>query len=76
MENNRIATQDNEYAGVEQVAQWYERNLRIFCILQRLAERHKRIFALYGSGHLKLIRVFIRDCDDMTLLDTYKLLFD
>lgn len=76
MEINKIVTDDGRYLGVEHVSKWYLRNLKIFHHLQKLAENHKRIFIVYGAGHLKLLRDFISDCNEMILKDTNQLVFD
>ena len=56
--------------GAEAVARWYERNLKIFSNLQRLAQNSKRLFVLYGAGHLYLLRQFINATEGLTLADT------
>lgn len=63
--NQAVYTRANEvgdgYAGAAAVAQWYERNLKIFSNLQRLAKDFRRIFVLYGAGHLYLLRQLIQE---------------
>lgn len=76
LETNKIILPDGTYIGAEQFSQWYKRNLKIFCNLQMLARKHKRIFVLYGAGHLSILRDLINTYDEMTLLDTNKVLFD
>lgn len=56
-----------DYAGARMTASWYERNLRIFSNLCSVAETHKRVFVVYGAGHLKLLREWIDTCDGLTL---------
>ena len=56
--------------GAEAVARWYERNLKIFSNLQRLAQNSKKLFVLYGAGHLYLLRQFINATEGLTLADT------
>ena len=58
------------YEGAEAVARWYERNLKIFSNLQRLTRDSKRLFVLYGAGHLYLLRQFINATEGLTLADT------
>ena len=62
------------YEGAEAVARWYERNLKIFSNLQRLARDSKRLFVLYGAGHLYLLRQFIDATEGLTLADTNRFL--
>lgn len=57
------------YEGARTLGQWYTRNLKIFANLQKLCENHKRIFALYGCGHLYILRELINLCEDMELVD-------
>lgn len=42
----------DEYIGVDVNTRWYERNLKIFANIQRLADDTERLFVLYGAGHL------------------------
>ena len=66
--NNAIGA-GNSYAGANYAGQWYMRNLKIFANLQKLCENHKRIFSLYGCGHLYILRELINFCEDMELVD-------
>lgn len=60
---------NGEYVGANAVGQWYTRNLKIFSNIQRLAMRHERIFAVYGAGHLQILRELIRADDRLRLVD-------
>lgn len=62
--------QNGDCLGAKAVAQWYARNLMIFSNLQRLATHHKRIFVVYGAGHLQILRDLIRADDRLRLVDT------
>ena len=42
------------------VASWYERNLKIFSNLQRLAAQKERVFLLFGAGHLRILRDLVQ----------------
>ncbi len=44
------------WAGVDLVASWYRRNLRIFANLQQIAEPGDRIVMIFGSGHVPSLR--------------------
>ena len=57
------------YAGADFFGRWYMRNLKIFANLQKLCEKHERIFSLYGAGHLYILRELINQCEDMELVD-------
>lgn len=69
--NHQIYLRANEagnyenYLGTKMLAQWYERNLRIFSNIQRLAEQYSRIFIVYGAGHLRILQDLI--CADNRL---------
>lgn len=65
---------DNNYAGAEMVAKWYERNLKIFSNIQRLAIKSKRLFVIYGAGHLQILRDLINADSNLKLVDVYKYL--
>jgi len=40
------------HEGANMLGEWYKRNLRIFANLQKLCKKYKRIFVIYGAGHL------------------------
>lgn len=65
---------DHNYAGAEMVTKWYERNLKIFSNLQRLATKSKRLFVIYGAGHLQILRELINADSNLKLMDVYKYL--
>ncbi|MBE6601620.1 MAG: hypothetical protein E7637_03835 [Ruminococcaceae bacterium] len=60
---------DRTYSGTQMVAAWYERNLRIFANIQRLAMNSKRLFIIYGAGHLKLLKQLIEADNNLKLVD-------
>ena len=64
----------NNYAGAEMVTKWYERNLKIFSNIQRLADTYRRIFIIYGAGHLKILRDLINADSNLKLIDAGKYL--
>lgn len=70
---NMIST-GNHYAGAEMVTKWYERNLKIFSNIQRLAAKNERIFILYGAGHLQILRDLINADSNLKLVDVDKYL--
>ncbi len=67
---NRISL-DNRYAGAEMVSKWYERNLKIFSNIQKLAVDHARVFVLYGAGHLQILRDLINADSNLKLISIY-----
>ena len=47
------------WAGVDLVASWYRRNLRIIANLQRVSAPGDRIIVIFGSGHVPSLRHFL-----------------
>lgn len=64
----------NDYLGAQMLAQWYERNLKIFSNIQRLAKQHRRIFVVYGAGHLQILRDLICADEQLHLADVMQYL--
>lgn len=48
-----------EHAGADMLASWYRRNIRIFSNLSGITESGDRIFAVFGSGHIPILRGLI-----------------
>lgn len=65
---------DGTYAGAEMNTKWYERNLKIFANIQRLATISERLFIIYGAGHLQILKDLISADDNLKLVDVYKYL--
>lgn len=62
---------NEEYNGSMMVAKWYERNLKIFSNIQKLARNSNRIFIIYGAGHLQVLRELINASENLILVNTY-----
>ncbi len=60
---------DNNYNGATMVSKWYERNLKIFSNIQKLAIDNKKIFILYGAGHLHILRELINSDNNLKLVN-------
>ena len=58
------------YVGAELVAAWYERNIKIFANLRRLAEPGDRILVIFGTGHAPTLREMVTYDPDMVLVET------
>jgi hypothetical protein len=59
---------DKEYPGVDLLADWYERNLKIFSNITRITEsKDDRILVIIGGGHVRLLQQFIEDSGDYNL---------
>ena len=65
----------NDYAGADLVRDWYERNLKIYSNIARLADSpNERIFVIIGAGHLKLLQQFVKDSGELELVQANKYL--
>lgn len=58
-----------EYLGVAPVLSMYERDLKIFANLTRIADPGDRILVIYGTGHVSHLRTFVRNHPEMELVD-------
>ena len=59
---------DKEYPGVDLLADWYERNLKIFSNITRIIEsQDDRILVIIGGNHVKLLQQFIEDSGEYNL---------
>ena len=59
---------DADYAGSDLIADWYERNLKIYTNLTRINESpNDRILVLYGAGHAKLLQHFVENSGEFDL---------
>lgn len=57
-----------EYPGMAPVRSMYERDLRIFANLTRVAEPGERTLVIFGSGHVAHLRDFVRRHPEMELV--------
>ena len=59
---------DKEYVGTDLLADWYERNLKMYANLTRITESpDERILIIIGAGHAKLLQQFITDSGEYEL---------
>jgi hypothetical protein len=59
---------DKEYPGVNLLADWYERNLKIFSNISRITQsKDDRILVIIGGGHVRLLQQFIEDSGEYNL---------
>lgn len=57
-----------DFAGADLVADWYERNLKIYANITNLADTpSERVLVIIGAGHLKLLQQFVRDSGEFEL---------
>ena len=50
---------EHNWPGVDLVASWYRRNLRILANLQQISEPGDRVLALFGTGHVPSLQHFL-----------------
>jgi Family of unknown function (DUF5694) len=55
--------------GADLLAAWYERNVRIFVNLLRIAQSGDRILVLFGAGHLGILHQLVRSAPGFRLID-------
>lgn len=68
-----IGAGDN-YCGAKVLSAWYERNIRIFGNLKRIANWGDRILVIYGAGHTAILSELVRASSNMELGDIRKYL--
>ncbi len=60
---------DSSFVGAEVVADYYERNLRIFANLMKIVEPGDRIFMMFGAGHTPFLRPLLKDSPRVEFID-------
>jgi hypothetical protein len=65
---------DSVYPGTDQLAVWYERNLRIFTNILRIAEPGDRILVIMGQSHAPILQRFLRDHPAFEVVEAYSVL--
>lgn len=68
MRIGRVGAGDG-YPGATLLAKWYERNIRMFANLQRIAKPGDRLLVIVGSGHSGILRELVSASPDMTLVE-------
>ncbi|MEL7119337.1 MAG: DUF5694 domain-containing protein [Bacteroidota bacterium] len=56
-----------DYPGADLVSDWYERNLKIFANITRIAEAEDRILIVIGSGHAPILNELVKYHPDYEL---------
>lgn len=61
------------YPGADGSTYWWNRNLRIFSNILRLAAESKdeRILVMIGAGHLQILRLLALACPEIEFVDAY-----
>ncbi|MEQ8518650.1 MAG: DUF5694 domain-containing protein [Cytophagales bacterium] len=60
---------DFENIGVDLVAEWYKRNLKIYRNILELSQNQDRILVIFGQGHMHYLNQMIEDHPEMELVD-------
>ena len=68
MEFARVGAGDT-YVGADLLAKWYERNIRIFSELQRIAQPGDRVVVIFGAGHAAILRELIANDPRLELIE-------
>jgi Family of unknown function (DUF5694) len=65
----KLARGEN-YVGVDDMTRWYNRNLRIFSLLQQLTDSpEERIAVIIGAGHLPILRFLAASSPEHRLVE-------
>ena len=57
-----------DFAGADLTSDWYERNLKIYANITRLADAPtERILVIIGAGHAKLLQQFVAESEEYDL---------
>jgi len=60
----------DKYFGADDLASWYDRNLRIFANLLRLADSPtERVVVIFGAGHMPILRHLAQASPDIELVE-------
>jgi hypothetical protein len=65
---------DSFYPGTDQLAVWYERNLRIFTNILRIAQPGDRILVIMGQSHAPILQRFLRDHPAFEVVEAHSVL--
>ncbi|MEP7322716.1 MAG: DUF5694 domain-containing protein [Saprospiraceae bacterium] len=67
---------EGQYPGADGATSWWNRNLRIFSNILRLAAESKeeRVFVMIGAGHLQILRFLAMACPEIEFIDAYNYL--
>lgn len=57
---NPVGADNGLFYGADASADWWQRNLRMYALLQRLAAPGERVLVIAGSGHTAVLRDFLR----------------
>ncbi len=69
-EERLAGTFDQKYIGAELVAEWYKRNIKIYSkILEQTNPEDKRIFVLFGAGHIRILRHLFEDNPNFKIVE-------
>ncbi len=66
----------DKYIGADNLARWYQRNLKIFANIYDIADfdKEERILLIYGTGHVYQLKQFLTDSPDFEYLEVNEIL--
>jgi hypothetical protein len=64
----QMGSADNP-SGVEEMSNWWNRNMHIYANIARLAEPGDRVLVIYGSGHKYLLDQFVDEAPNLSWVD-------
>jgi hypothetical protein len=64
----RVGAGDS-FVGADLLSKWYDRNIRMFGNLQRMAEPGDRVLVIVGSGHAPILRELVTYDPAMSLVE-------
>ena len=68
LEFARVGAGDT-YVGADLLAKWYDRNIRIFSDVQRIAQPGDRVLVIFGTGHAAILRELIASDSRLELVE-------
>ena len=68
----------DKYIGADNLARWYQRNLKIFSNIYDLTEfdKEERILLIYGVGHVYQLKQFLTDSPDFEYVEVNEYLVE
>ena len=73
LEFARVGAGDT-YVGADLLAKWYDRNIRIFSDVQRLATPGDRVLVIFGAGHAPILRELVASDSRLELVEATRYL--
>ncbi|MBU3822531.1 hypothetical protein KO566_10690 [Flavobacteriaceae bacterium XHP0103] len=74
--NTLLTGAGDKYIGADNLARWYQRNLKVFANIYDIADfnQEEKILLIYGNGHVHLLKQFLTDSPDFEYLEVNEIL--